>query len=255
MKQKTLAMLALLCGCGWFANAQELLFDLNFNNRNLLPSKAAGENKPIKPVTLAPAVNFPDGVGKTAGFCLSDDNVKNKETITFTANRNMNFKQGTVSFYFKPVKWPVNKKKRVLHVYSPGKEAEGLLIFYFFVDEKDNYVTAIRMLSQSGSEFVSVKIPAEEILKDAFQKIDVTWDEKKLTVYHNGDYQDEAALPGLFAEEAVKPRNWGSLQILPFFLSDGDDLQTRSIIDEVKIYDSPLSAEAVQKAYAQENGK
>ena len=138
---------------------------------------------------------------------------------------------------------------------AAGKEAEGLLIFYFFVDEKDNYVTAIRMLSQSGSEFVSVKIPAEEILKDAFQKIDVTWDEKKLTVYHNGDYQDEAALPGLFAEEAVKPRNWGSLQILPFFLSDGDDLQTRSIIDEVKIYDSPLSAEAVQKAYAQENGK
>ena len=255
MKRNLLIACALLCGGALSGSAQETLFELNFNNRNLLPAKAAGENRPIKPLTLDPAANFPAGVRNTAGFRLSDANTRNSETLTFTANRNMNFKQGTVSFYFKPEKWPDNKKKRFLHVYSPGKEPKGLLIYYFYVDEKGGYVSALRMENASAKEFVSVKIPAEEILKDTFQKIDVTWDGKKLTLYHNGDFQDEAELPAIFAEESAKPRSWGSLQILPVIISDGDDPQTRTVIDEIKIYDSALSADAIQKAYAQENGK
>lgn len=229
--------------------AAEPVFELNFDAKNLKPAVAAGNKLPVSPLTVNPEANFPAGK-KGCGLMLSDDNAGKKETLTYAATKNFNFPAGTVSFWFNPKSIKPGSSARILHIYSPGKRAAGnVLIYYFFLDNKGNYNSQIMVTDKDkGTARAVVKIPAASIYED-FQKIDVTWDAKTLTLYHNGEKIESVEMPEFFAAEAAGPRDWTALSVLPVIAADGDNPANRIILDELKIYNTALPESDVKAAY------
>lgn len=248
--KRHIAILCTLIGVSSLTmTAAEPIFELNFDAKNLKPAVAAGNKLPLSSLTVNPETNFPAGK-KGCGLVLSDDNAAKKESLTYSSTKNFNFPAGTVSFWFNPKSIKPGSSARIMHIYSPGKRAAGnVLIYYFFIDNKGNYNSQIMVTDKDkGTARAVVKIPAASIYED-FQKIDVTWDAKTLTVYHNGEKIESTELPEFFTEEAAGPRDWTALSILPVIASDGDNPANRIILDELKIYNAALPETDIKAAY------
>lgn len=251
MKRIFISMMA--AGAAWTTClAADTTFEMNFDGQTLKPGKAAGDRSMGKAISVKKDANFVPGYNGKPAFVLSDANAEKKESIMFSAVKNVSFDKGSFSFWFKPIKTIEGKKSRFFHIYSPGAGNKGLIAYYFYCEPDGTYVSSIYVKDDAGDERAVVRIPAGDLSADKFQKIDVTYDDKLLSVYLNGELIEDADMPANFAGESVKPRDWSSFMVLPVILSDGDDWASRIALDDVKIYNQALSADDVSKNYQQD---
>lgn len=242
MKKTTILITALL-PCVMMG--EEVIFQLDFNNNNIRPVIAKGGKAIGKAVKLDNAKHFPDGfIGK--GF--RNDAKENPLEVTYSADRNFSFPQGTISFWCKTPNPATGKNQRMLHIYSPraGKES-AVLIYTFFLSASGEFICR-NELSETHENTV-VRIPASEVDADKFFKVDVTWNGKLLSVYKNGELQEDTDLPEAYVKEAALPRGWSAFFVLHAFASLNDDPASGMIIDEIKCFDVAMDADAVRSAY------
>ncbi len=215
----------------------EPIFHLSFDGKTLTADQARGEKKPIKPIELG-VENFIPGVSQGDAFVRT-----RQEWPTYTANQNVNFEEGTVSFWFKPINWIDGKPARFLHIYSPVKGTKDVLIFYF-MKRPTTRELEMRIFSQLGEtrEMVSLIVPADAVNAASWQKVDLAWDERSAVLYFNGEKVEEKPMVASFAEQVKLPRDWSSLGVLPVITSDGDDWDVRTAIDDIVISKGMVSA-------------
>lgn len=222
----------------------EVSFLLSFDGKTINPEIAKGVKVPLKDVLLNNE-SFIKGFNNGDAYVLTG-----KENPTYAANNNLNYAEGTVSFWFKPINWPAGKSARFLHVYSPEKGSGSLIIFYFFKHRYSEDIIA-RIYTVAGTEKneAVVKIPGKEISRSTWQKVDVAWDQKKLNIYLNGKMHDEKPMPPSFALLANKPRDWSSIGVTPVIVADGDDWDVKTAVDDIVICKNALSAQEINDKY------
>lgn len=206
----------------------DTVFQLDFPAKEL---KAQGKSMPLVDKIQIGPENFTDaGDGKFA-FQLSDANVQKKQFPSFFAGKGFPYAAGSVEFSFKVLKQLPGSPMRFLHVFSPSKDQQGLLIFYFYQNSEKAFVAGI----QVGNKQHRVIIPARLIKADAFNRIKVAWNAQTLTVYLDGKKYDDCALSAEFAGFAAKPRDWSTFNILPVYPANGDKWENRAAVTDIRI--------------------
>lgn len=223
--------------------AADMSFSLTFDGKTVNPETTQGEPNPVKKLKLSDE-NFVKGFNNKEAFVLTG-----QETPGYTANRIVNFGESTVSFWFKPVNWTQDKPARFLHIYSPSKDGKNLLIYYFLKNSSSNIIVKIVCNSNGSSSVAEVTVPGDSVAQDVWQKIDVTWNAKTLTIYRNGEKVDEKPMPDAFAAVAQSPRNWTGFNVLPVFIADGDSWDIKTAIDNIAIYKSALTDKEIKENY------
>jgi hypothetical protein len=223
--------------------AADMSFSLTFDGKTVNPELPL-TNKPVKALTLNDD-NFVKGFNNKDAFVLT-----NQANPTYTANSIVNFGESTVSFWFKPVNWMQDKPARFLHIYSPSKDKKSLLIYYFLKKSGSNDIIAKISGSSSGvSNVTEVTIPGDSIAQDAWQKIDIAWNTKTLTIYRNGEKICENPMFEAFTELIKEARDWTGFGVLPVFISDGDSWDIKTAIDNVAVYKSALTGKEIKESY------
>ena len=206
----------------------DTVFQLDFPAKEL---KAQGKSMPLVDKIQIGPENFVDaGDGKFA-FRLSDANAQKKVFPSYFAGNGFPYAAGSVEFSFKVLKQQTGSPVRFLHVFSPSKDQQGLLIFYFYQNSEKAFVTGI----QVGKEQYRIVIPARLIKADAFNKVRVEWNAGTLTAYLDGKKYGDCALPAGFAEFAAKPRGWSTFNVLPVYPANGDKWENRAAVTDIKI--------------------
>lgn len=235
-------IIALLC-CSAYVFGAEITFSLPFDGKDINAVQSKNERTPIKAIPFGEE-NFIAGFnGKTALRTTGG------EALTFSASRNVYIPEGSVSFWFMPEKWLTDKSARFLHIYIPGKNKE-LAIFYF-QKKRTSGDLLFRIVVSAGDKKTDVQtvIPASYIKAGTWQQIVCTWDAGYARIYLNGAKADEKAMPSDFAAIAGFDPGWGSIAILPVIVSDGDDAQVRTAIDDVTVLKGALTEDEVKQRF------
>ncbi|MEI8246071.1 MAG: LamG domain-containing protein [Lentisphaerota bacterium] len=226
--------------------AADVSFSLTFDGKTLNPESSQGDTKPIKALTLTDD-NFVKGLNNKEAFVLTK-----QESPGYTANGIVNFGESTVSFWFKPVNWIQDKPARFLHIFSPSQDKKSLLIYYFYKNAEGDIAMKIVGSNDARKDVAEVTIPGDSIAKDAWQKIDVVWNAKTLTIYRNGEKVDEKPMFDAFAALAQAPRDWTGFYVLPVYTSDGDDWNVKTAMDNITVYKNALTDKEIKENYSKD---
>ena len=101
-------------------------------------------------------------------------------------------------------------------------------------------------------DVAEVTIPGDSIAKDAWQKIDVVWNAKTLTIYRNGEKVDEKPMFEAFAALVQAPRDWTGFYVLPVYTSDGDDWAVKTAMDNITVYKNALADKEIKENYGKD---
>jgi len=226
-----------------FSPAAESSFFLSFEGPSLVAESTRGDGKPTQAMAL-------DRAHFTAGFDGKSSYLpEGKERPVYTANRAVPLPEGTVSFWFKPQNWPVDKAARFLHVFLPGKNKE-VAILYFQRAPRGNDLWFRRVLSAEGKRFeTKAVVPGAFVSPDSWQQVVCTWSAGEICIYLNGGLADRRAVPPEAAACAGFDPAWGSLSVLPVITADGDDPSVRTALDDLECFQGALTADEIKKRF------
>ena len=236
------AFLTVLC------TAQEkdpaLIFSADFDNYSAKASHAAGkfENSGIKQdLSLR---MFPGVAGKGNAV-----NLKANERITYSAYKNFDPRQGTVSFWLSPQAW--NYDKKGLASFFETRFGE----YYFGIYEENKYGTFSFVICTFKPKYREIGQVRFTMSKKAWamkrwHKIDAVWNNKMMALYLDGGLVKPLPYtknPCLFSRQVEFPETapgrwmqlgWGH-----------KTLQDSTAFDDFKIYNRVLSVAEIKEAY------
>ncbi|GEM_PF-4403935 len=193
--------------------------------------------------------------GKIMGEVVQTDGVKGKAvnvggkgSISFEAEKNLNFSTGTISFWFSPQDWDASYEGTVIFLRMVTREGINVAWLSKEADRKTWGNTLCVALygpaadGKWGWGAVRGRCASACLLKKKqWYHFLVTWDENYMYIYLNGESQGYGDRK-LFRQ----PDNF---QIGPGYV---DKTQPQTLIDEVKIFDKFLKAEEVRKLFTGE---
>ncbi|MBN8219263.1 MAG: hypothetical protein J0L75_21665, partial [Spirochaetes bacterium] len=227
-----------------FAFPAETTFSLSFDGKTLVPEQALGSKTPPKNLIAGVDSFVPGWNGKDAFL------PKGPENLLFSADRNIPWAEGTVSFYFKPVHWPKEKPARLLHLYGPGKDPKQYVIFFFYKPkDREDILTRIYTASETGKNTVVLTIPGASLKSGAWQRYDLAWNASLARVYLEGELVEEKSMTAEFAALAQAPRSWCSLMVAPVIASEGDDWAVKTAIDDLEIRRGALNGSDIKASF------
>jgi len=264
LKRKFFACLA-AAGTLLGAAEQGLLFHVGFDSYSVDANHSCGSGKgsglPDKDLQLR---MFPGAGNKANALVLNL-----RERVQYRADGNIDPRQGTVSMWIAPVNWDFNGLES-LTFFNFGEKGRTIRIFKH---SWGPYVIGQYQWHAPGSEKVSsrqvqMQIKPAEWSAGKWHHVAVSWDQDMMQLFIDGVMIPEPARAG-------RPRFWNNKPAPPdypvsrkpfpaplpalgkgawitlgnVFRSQGVPETLRTAVDEIKIYDRPLSANEMRKEY------
>ena len=173
--------------------------------------------------------------------------LNNEENIAYTHTDNFNFKQGTVSFWVKPVNWKMSARGK----FQTFFELRSGDTKYRFIINKINSGDALNFLIRCNGKSYGTVFPNTGWQTGEWHKIDCTWNSSGMKLYVDGKPpKSGSAQEKIFKEDPDFPESvrWASMR-LNFFRGWKVDPDWQTAYDELKIYDRVLSPEEIRKEY------
>ena len=232
------AVLTILCAAQEKDNSG-LIFSANFDNFSAEADFASGkaENGSLK--SDLSARKFSGVAEKGNAVCL-----KGSERITWSANKNFNPQQGTVSFWISPRKWNYNKKG--LASFFETRFGKYLFAIY----EENNYGTFSFVICTYSPKYTEIgqvrfRMPAKNWQMGVWHKIDAVWNNKMMLIYLDG--VPAVKKPCNFSKAADFPATGpGRWMILGWGKKGMED---ETAFDDLKIYNRVLTAAEIKSEY------
>lgn len=159
----------------------------------------------------------------------------------------LNTKQGTVSFWMKPVDWDFKDTK--FHVFCEARGDNSWLVLYKYKDAHELYFLFGRMKSaDSGNGFVIVEAPAVKWERGSFHHVTATWDEQNIRIYTDGILQAAVKIPA-----AKRPEKFDTFCAGPYTPNAWPNPQGDTLLDDLRVYDRALTGSEVEELYASYN--
>lgn len=237
---------AVLCIAAALSGAAEkengLIFSADFDKLSAQAGFAAGksENGGIK--SDLSARKFSGVAGKGNAVCL-----KATERISWSAYKNFDPQQGTISFWIAPQKWEYTKKGLTTFFETRfGK-------YYFGIYEENRYGTFSFVICTYQPKYVEIgqvrfRMPAKDWQMGKWHKINAVWNDKMMALYLDGvPAKTYSKNPCTFSKPvqfpATAPGRWMQLGW------GHKTLQDSTAFDDFKIYNRVLSVAEIKEAY------
>ncbi|NOZ20231.1 MAG: hypothetical protein GXP25_03990, partial [Planctomycetes bacterium] len=229
---------ALVCAGGLVAQEPpepNLSFYLSFNKRDVLADYARGnpDSPTFKDSLELREVQGIDGPGFQS---------KEGERLSYEVKDNFDLRHGTISMWIKPVNWRPDNK-RFEHFFVATKPGVFSFVLYKYTQPED-----LRVHLVVGKRKFNAGTSAAGWRPGNWYKLDITWDKQRLRIYVNAKLEGELTFP----DDLVLPETKeGTFTIAPvmYWKAPWCSPDDRTIVDEVKIYDRPLTPGEVKNAY------
>ena len=220
-----------------------LLLHTSFGKYSTIPDFAKNpktQTKGIRPELQLRMYNGPRG--KRNAVLLN-----NQEYIEYTHTDNINLKQGTISFWVKPVNWKMGTtgKFQTFFELRSGDTQNRIII------NKDIAGDLLLFSIGNGGKKNSVMLAKTGWQTGEWHKIDCTWNTRGMKLYVDGKPpKTGSAQEKIFKEDPDFPESvrWASMR-LNFFRGWKVDPEWQTAYDELKIYDRVLSPEEIRNEY------
>ena len=232
-------IIAILSGISFIAavTGTEPIFYCNFDD-TLEPVKAMGSKTPQQE---APAV-FRTGLkGKALLIGLDEQNIR--RGVAYSHEKNLNWTQGTISFWLKPVNWNGTDTGFFAPFFSTWAGKNNFYIYKYSVGE-----TFYFMRGELGFWLFSL-YRLGEWKAGEWHHVVCAWDPVQLVMYIDGQLATERRI--MFPLKDMMPRQ-------DFIIGENQRTLKRkntgrmSLIDEFKIFDRILSREEIDALYRQD---
>ena len=236
-------LLALLTAGAVSASEPGLLLHTSFDKFTTIPDHAA--NQKTKTSGIRPELQlrmYTGPKGKNNAVLLN-----NKEHIAYTHTDNFNFKQGTVSFWVKPVNWKMSARGK----FQTFFELRSGDTKYRFIINKTNSGDALNFLIRCNGKSYITTLPNTGWKTGEWHKIDCTWNSSGMKLYVDGKPPKSGSMQELvFKENPRFPESirWAEMQ-LNFLRGWNTDPEWQTAYDELKIYDRVLSPAEILSEY------
>lgn len=251
----TLAFLALsvLAACAAdVGTAPKRLFYVSFDQWDTKADQAGGSPKSDFKDSLM--LRQPEGAYSRAGMRIEPG-----ETLNYPAKGNFDSRRGTVSFWVKPFRWQkAHLTKRImffnLHLkdigvhFMIGRMEDTMLKFGIGIEDPPNP-------GWKGTRAVARVPDWAAGDKPEWHRIDATWDtvdDMELALYVDGKLENRVVM-----NIPVPPSSDGLLSFIALNDWAGcpfNNLDTTTLIDEIEIWDRPLTGTEIAKAYTRRSG-
>lgn len=213
-------MLLLFLSFFAFAQAPQLTFSADFNTD--LKSDAGEDPFNASGVSLVP------------GFSGNGAEIKDGDILIYPANGNVIAEKGSLSFWVKP-NW---NPGTILHRFFVfGEDPRNIEVH---LDEDSNLAFTANTWAANDLPGVFLFAGAGEWKAQEWYFLTYTWDEQRMRIFVNGQLVSEQAIGFTIPTVTDDFFRLGSFN--GFEALDG-------IMDEVKIYDAPLSSETIKTNY------
>lgn len=233
-----LALAATVLACGPARAADPaLLFHADFDRASAAPSSRSGES----PSCLTRPLDA-EGVGGR-GLALL---LRPGEGCSFPAGGNLDPRGGTLSFWVVPRNWSDGEGRN--QTFFSWSGVAGGRPFNFYVDSPPE-PGAVRLVVAWGGGYD----PRQQIFQirapvsweaGRWEKIDVTWDEREIVIYANGEAGERVPLETVALPALASAR----LQLTPP-ARGGTAAPDATALDELEIWDAALPADRIRKRY------
>ena len=223
-----------------------LLFKASFDNITVTADKGNGGKKSTNFIPDTLMLRMHPGVSEI-GNALT---LNNRENVVYPTEGNFNYRKGTISLWVASKNWLPDKKKFQIFFQAWFSQDTRFLV-YKFVDP--GYLRFVIIVK--GKEIGNINIPLKnsEWQPGMWHKIDVTWDEKSMAVYLDGNIakqQPYTRNPYNFPHPIDYPANLkGHGMHLGIDKSFGHDADDVTAFDELEIYDRILSPAEIRTNY------
>ena len=176
--------------------------------------------------------------------------LSNREAASYFAPGSIDAQQGTVSMWVAPKNWVPSKSRFQIFFYAKLTNGWTLLIYKFI---KPGYIRTA--LIYKGKEYaINVPVKDEDWANGKWHHLAVSWDNTRITFYMDGKkakQQQYTKNPVVFKAPLQFP---AKIEKCNFFLGAGasgfaKNAEDKTVFDEVKIYNRPLSVDEIRKEY------
>ena len=167
----------------------------------------------------------------------NSSNKTGKQFYNYAPAKPLNYDEGAISFWMKPLDWTPKTTKEFHHVFGANVSNGDRIIIYQYMGEP-NLILRIGSMS-SKKPYSTTRGSMAKWEKGSWHHVTCNWNKKSIEIYLDG--QKAGAAP-----RKSSPNG----KITRFFFGEywqGNPGNT--LLDEVKIYSKPLSEAAVKKEY------
>lgn len=246
--QLCVLFLVIVVSCWAQKNDPSLLFKAEFDNYSVRADYAAGQPDSVDFKGDLSLRMFPGPAGKGNAVKLLSS-----EKISYMAAKNINPKQGTVSFWISPQKWDYNKKQ--MHTFFETYFGPYVVTIF----ETDNYKRMTFVFAQQSPKYfeagqVILPLPQKEWGKGRWHKIDATWNDKTMALYVDGVLGKTEYSYWRNPRNFDKPIDWPDLRLgqtmtLGWGTRHEDCKFEETAFDDLMIYDRALSPAEIKLNY------
>ena len=166
---------------------------------------------------------------------------KNSYWCKYDAKNNLDEKEGTITFWIKPLDWNGNDLKT--HLFFEAKGKDSTMIIYKFINT-DKILLLLGPRTKNGHpRHSTAEFSIKNWKRNEWHFIACSWNKKNIKLYLDGELKDNKKIKEYpsspfdsFAIGAFAPENWEK--------SCG-----KSLIDEFKIYKTAISSEKIYKEW------
>lgn len=184
---------------------------------------------------LSDAVQRPQGISGKAFLIGRSDDGKHGYSATYTPVGGLSPDAGTVMFWIAPQNW--NGRDSHFHLFfSAFGENQQMILYKYHTGEK------ILFYYKTGNRVTALEYKVSDWKEKEFHHIAAAWNEKEISLYVDGNFCCSRAL----LQKAANPFASFTVGTLSWWGNDSG----RTLIDELKLYNSYLGADEVAKEFS-----
>jgi len=202
--------------------------------------KDAVDGKHSMPITMETLsmLLHPGVKGKASKIGVQQVNGQLAGSLIHYTGKYINPKAGTIAFWLKPLNWDF--KDRNYHLFIDAYGPKSKLIIYKYGDVNDLYF----LFGTEGKSRVIAEAPAKDWKRGVFHHVAATWDKENIRLYLDGILQSTRKIP-----DHCRPNQFRTFAVGPRSLQAWIRQTGESLIDDLRIYDVPLTGAQVEKLY------
>ena len=170
-------------------------------------------------------------------FTAGKDGARNIHTVFYRPTPAMRGKEGTISFWIKPVNWLGNDKNQHVFVSASGAGSQRLLIYR--IQYKSSLAVFLGPLDRN-KDATLLLTPVPSWKPGEWHQITVSWNERAVQLHLDGVSKAMSEL------KTPIESDFGTLAVGEHF---GKDDPGQTLVDEVRIFDKKLSEQELTEEY------
>lgn len=181
-------------------------------------------------------IEFADGL-RGKGIVIGGTPEKGQNFYTISSVKNFDIYKGAISFWIKPLDWAGTDLK-IWNVFVNADGNANFLLYKFFNGDTMLFLYGTQQRWSRSQRHIS------DWERGKWHHIAATWDDGETALYIDGKLNQRTRNPMKYKFPSTRTLylgpGWG-----------GNVCQGKSVIDELKIYDTPISRTQVEKLFAE----